>query len=76
VHSTITSPFIGYGLEHQPNPRGWAKSSPQYMGRVRPSPGLLGQIRPSFFYFFVKRKIEKYLFVILQASDIFLCDFD
>jgi hypothetical protein len=29
-----------------------------------------------FFYFFVKRKIEKYLFVILQASDIFLCDFD
>jgi len=47
------------------------------MGRVRPSPGLLGQIRPSFFFvFFLKTKIEKYLFVILQASGVFLCHFD
>jgi hypothetical protein len=78
VRSTVTNPFIGYGLEHQPTPRGWAESSPQYMGRVRPSPGWLGQIWPGFFcFFFVKRKIQKYLFVILQVSRIFfLCHFD
>jgi hypothetical protein len=64
VCSTVTSPLIAYGLEHQPSPRGWDESSPQYMGRVRPSPGWLGQIRPIFLFFliFVKRKIQKYFF--------------
>jgi len=58
VHSTITSPFIGYGLEHQPNPRGWAESSPQYMSRVRPSPGWLAMF--GLVFFLLKEKFKKY----------------
>jgi hypothetical protein len=62
VLGTVTSNqlFVLLGLEHQPSPRGWAESSPQYMGRVRPSPGWLGQIRPIFFIFlfFLKEKFK------------------
>jgi hypothetical protein len=80
VCSTVTSPFIAYGLEHQPSPRGWAESSPQYMGRVRPNPGWLGQIRPSFFillFFLLKEKFKK-IFICNFTSfpRIFLCHFD
>ena len=41
VANTVTSLLVG-GLEHQPSPRGWAESSPQYMGRVRAIPGWMG----------------------------------
>jgi hypothetical protein len=51
VCSTVTSTFIAYGLEHQPSPRGWAESSPHYMGQVRPIPRMVGPDRAQFFYF-------------------------
>jgi len=66
VCSTVTSPFIAYGLEHQPSPRGWAESIPQYMGRVRPSPEWLGQSGSVFL-----KKTSKIFFGILQFSRIF-----
>jgi hypothetical protein len=44
----------------------WAGSGPAQDCWAKSSP----------FFFFVKRKIEKYLFVILQASGVFLCHFD
>jgi hypothetical protein len=63
-------------MEHQPSPRGWAESSPQYMSRVRASPGWLGRVRPNLLLLFFlekeKGKIQKkYLFGILQVSRVF-----
>jgi hypothetical protein len=58
MHEHSNQLIIFHGLDHQPSPRGWAESSPQYMGRVKPSPEWLGQVRLSFF----KKKIQKYFF--------------
>jgi hypothetical protein len=60
VCSTVTSPFIAYGLEHQP--------SSQYMGRVRPAPGWLARSSPIFLFYF-------FLFFVKKNSKIFVCNF-
>jgi len=72
VHGHSNQLIIFHGLDHQPSPRGWAESSPQYMGRVRPSPEWLGQVRPSFF---LKKKFKNIFFGILQFSRVFFMSF-
>jgi len=37
VHEHSNQLITFHGLDHQPSPRGWAESSPQYMGRLGPA---------------------------------------
>jgi hypothetical protein len=78
VRSTVTSPFylLRAGTSAQPTRLGWVQ--PTVYGPGQAQPRMVGPDPAQFFYFiifFVKRKFQKYLFVILQVSSVFFMSF-
>ena len=79
VRSTVTSPFywLRAGTLAQPTRLGWVQ--PTVYGSGQAQPRMVGPDPAQFFLlllmFVVKRKIQKYLFVILQVSCVFFMSF-
>jgi hypothetical protein len=70
--------FAGYCVQHSNQPFYWlwagTSAQPTVYGPGQAQPRMVGPDPAQFFlfyFFFVKRKIQKYLFVILQVSRVF-----